>query len=400
MSFQNIISNQTAAGIEVLFQENSIPVYNVVILKKNKNKLIIEKEVQKLTLLEEVKSVIGTKTPIVLSISGKGIIHKKIVQTETDLHLSQLLNNALPGAQLSDFCIQLSEVNTSHVFVSLIRNPLMDSILKDFTDKGLNQISDCFLAPFVLNNVLPYLEIKDTLKDQYVIAEHAICEIHSSSINESIINMEGEKVPRSLLIAFSSAFSYFTFSNQGLKNSHKLNELTEEHKAKQTFEKRAIVSLGIALLIVIVNFFVFSNYWTKNNELQASYTSNKAAVDQFDTLQKEYLFKKQFLEERGLQERSKTSFYADRLAETLPSSINWTSVKINPRKKVKGSENESYSFENKTIDINGNCKQSSDLNLWMKQIAQNSWINQVTLLNYTQGKKNDPGSFLLRLSLK
>jgi Tfp pilus assembly protein PilN len=139
----------------------------------------------------------------------------------------------------------------------------------------------------------------------------------------------------------------------------------------------------------------------KGNALSSELLMNQSAINRYDTLKKEYSRKKDFLEANGLLESSQTSFYADRLASELPSSIQWNDLLIHPiRKKDQSDESNSLFFENKLIRISGKCARNTELNEWMKKTKKKDWISNVTLLDYKQENATDAGKFIIEIRLK
>ncbi|MCW3071748.1 MAG: hypothetical protein JWO44_1638 [Bacteroidetes bacterium] len=391
-------------GIEVILQGNDAWTYNVVMLRKSGNKITIGKQQEEIKSTEALKAFIDKKAPLILSLTGKGIIHKKIVGAGEDASIDSLLSKALPGATTKEFCIQLAQASSGEAFISVVRTSILENVLADLSKNGINAISECYLGPFAINNTIEQFGFNDQLliSGQSISIENNVIKtiVPSAEVSLPGLQIGNEHLSPGLIIAFSSAFSCFSPAQKGIENSETLNGLKEEFRAKRKFERTGVTSLVILFLLLLVNYFVFSSYRAKNNELKAAYTLNESAIEQYDTLRKELAFKKKFLEDNGLLKHSKTSFYADELAKDLPAAICWSALRINPLKTIKNSEENVFAFENHMIDINGKCDQSAELNQWMKQVQHYPWVKDVLLINYTQSQKNEPGVFLLRLIIK
>ncbi len=396
MSFNNIIHSPSITGIEIVSEQNGMLSFNVLTLEKKKAGISAIATAERIKA-EELPAHIKNKTPVMVTISGKGIIHKKI-STKNGTDEAALIDKVLPGATSDSFCVQLTALNSHEAFVSLIRRELLHQVLEILLQNNIRQIAGCFLGPFALNALEPQVQCV-TQAGYNTNAEHIICDLPETDNGVTEIIINNERIPAPLFIAFGCAFAYFTGYNEGIINSEQILELTAEQKAYELFNKRMIRSLAAVFIILTANFFIFSNYWKKNTEMQAEYMLNAAAYQHYDVLTKELLSKKKILEENGLLENSRTSFYADRLAATLPASISWTSFKVNPRKLKSNNDADIYLFDNKIIDIAGTCLQSQDLNQWMKLLKKNEWVQHVDLLSYTQSKKNEPGEFFLQLSI-
>lgn len=406
VGFENIIKGKTAVGIEiVLLPENTYEI-NVVSLKKTKSILAVEKQKEGIASFEELAQLIDTKLPIILVLNGKGIIHRKISFSGNDTPIT-LLNKVLPNANPNEFNIQQTVIGSSEVFVSLIRSSIVNEVIEHLKKNKLTNIAGCLLGPFVINNLLPLVGANIISNEQlristfqlqirkYQITDLTIAE--SQNNNEPILIGDNPVHPK-LLVAFAAAISFFIGNEAGIVKSEVIDNIKEEFKQKLKFEFIGWSLLIATFVILSVNYFIFNHYWTKSNELGSALASNQSALFRYDKLKLEFEQKKLFLEQNGLLESSRTSFYADKLAETLPSSIQWTDVNIHPVKK-KQAESEGFFFENKIIKISGKCQKSTDLNDWMKELKLKSWISNVTLVNYTQDNETEDGLFLIEIKL-
>lgn len=164
VGFENIVKRKTTAGIELVLLPDGTHEINVVVLKKNKAQISIEQKEAGLNSIEELSKVIDANCPIVLLINGKGIIHRKITVSETD-ELLAILNKVLPNANIEEFTIQKTAINESEAFISVIRTNALNEIVEAFKKAKLLAITECFLGPFVVNNVL-------SLIDERIIADN------------------------------------------------------------------------------------------------------------------------------------------------------------------------------------------------------------------------------------
>lgn len=402
------MKSNSVAGLEIiLLPDGSYELY-LVILKKQKNTLVTENQAEQLHSFAEAKKLIDPKTPVVLIINGKGVIHRKVRRTENDTNAS-LLSKCLPNAVTTDFALQQLPLNADEVFVSIIRTDILKDILQQLIKHQLTSISSCFLGPFVLTNVLPLLE-KEVISHSYVYVHQFRLQFYEQQIISLEVAAEpsmkqyrigNEQLSARLLTAFAGAVSYFTQNENNISNTELLDELKKEFKQKQKFELRGWAALIITFLILIVNYLFFNYYWTKNKEMNAELELTQVALQRYTKLKSDYDQKRLFLEQNGLLENSRTSYYADQLAKALPASIQFTGLNIHPQKKKKvGEEDNGFFFETKIILISGNCKRNTELNEWMKQMKKQNWVENFTLLNYRQDNANEDGVFLIEVKLK
>lgn len=406
--FENMLKSKSAAGLEVIvLPDGSYQLY-LIILKKQQTTLVTEKQSKELSSFSEVQQLIDPKVPLILIINGKGIVHRKVHNNENDTAAS-LLNKLLPNANADDFVIQQTPVNAQEVFVSVIRTNALNDLINELVNHRLTNLSACFLGPFAVANLIPLLE-NTAIQNEHLHLHNFRLQIREQQITaidittESPVNqirIGNDLLPSQLLIAFAAALSYFTGNQNDISNSGLLNQLKEEFSQKQKFELRGWAILISAFVILMINYFVFENYRNRNKEMNAELELTQAALQRYDTLKTDYDKKKQFLEQNGLLENSRTSYYADRLAKELPASVQLTGLNIHPlKKKNPGEEDKGFLFENKLIHVAGNCRRNTELNEWMKKMKKQDWTEDVVLLNYTQDNMNENGIFLIEIKLK
>lgn len=405
---ENMFKSKAAAGLEVILLPDGNYQLHLVILKKEKSTLQTETQREALSSFTEAQQLIDPKTPLILIINGKGIVHRKVSSSENDTPAS-LLNKLLPNALVEDFVIQKTVASTTEVFVSVIRLNVLTDLVQELIKNKLTNITACFLGPFVTTTLLPLLS-NDLISNEQLaignfrlqIREQQITAIENTADAENgQLRIGNDLLPQQLAIAFAGALSYFTGNTADVFNSVLLNELKEEFRQKQKFELRGWTILVAAFAILIINYLFFNNYWSKNKEMNTQLELTQVALQRYDKLKIEFDQKKQFLEQNGLLENSRTSYYADQLSKELPASLQFTGLEIHPLKKKKtGEDDKGFLFENKSIRVSGNCLRTTDLNEWMKTIKKQSWVEDVVLSNYRQDNARENGFFLIEIKLK
>ncbi len=405
ITVDNFIKNTSIAGVEVIYLPDGKTIFHGSVLNKSKASIDIVSSFEGIENLEIVKNNLPEKTPVALVINGKGIIHKKTNCGEKDTDKT-LLQKVLPNANTEDFYIQKTQVINSSVFVSVMRKSLVDDLLKDFDKNGISVVS-CSFGPFCVNAILPLIE--STSADfELKFSTHSISvkdqniENYQVVQNEDLpasLNIGSNKVNQALVICFAAAFQYFIKDESLQVGIPAIATGKEEYKQRQLFQLTGWGILIVFLSVLMINYFVFNHYWNKKNEISSKVSMNQAELSKLEKLENEVTEKQQFFEKTGLLEASRTSYYADQLAQDLPNTIQLTMLDISPLVKKINVE-ESISFLAKTIEVSGNCKKSNELNNWIKIIKKKKWVNEVALLNYSQDKSKDDGEFSIELKIK
>lgn len=407
-TLDGIMRGKLAAGVDITLLPDGTFSISVVQLKKVKSQLVIEKSKEELTSIEALAGFINVKQPVCIVLNGKGIVHRKVTASAGDSPAA-LLNKVLPNANVDEFNIQQIPVSSTHAIVSVIRSAIVETVIEALAKVGITGISSFTLGPFAVNNILPLLAESAVQNDrlllenyQLQLQDRQIVDITAASLpGEQVIQVGNDLLSHKLLVPFAAAVMYFTVDRiSGITGSSIIDTLKEEYSQKRKFVICATAVLAVLFFVLMVNYLVFNHYWTRNQELSGILTSNQMAMAHYDTLTKQLSYKKEFLEQHGLLEGSRTSFYVDRLASLLPASVQWTDVTVHPLKKKKtAAEGEGIAFEKEIIRVAGRCQKSTDLNSWMKNVKRKDWVNSVTLLNYAQPHEADDGHYLLEIKL-
>ena len=110
----------------------------------------------------------------------------------------------------------------------------------------------------------------------------------------------------------------------------------------------------------------------------------QSTLQQLDSLQKEVQGKQAFLENNTLNQLSKTSYYADEIARTLPSDIQLTTLNIFPKQKEKRSTENKLPQFNQTIIIKGKTQETLSFNEWKQALEALDWIQKVNIISFGQ----------------
>jgi len=393
-------------GLNAIINANNSVSYSLVKLTKDGKLSKIEEYGTQIELIK-IKELVLPKIPIALVISGKGISTKKINYKLNDGY-EEMLNKALPNAKLSDFIIERFSVDDENIIVTITRQDAFLNILETLNSAGITSFFSIHIGTLIINNSLPLLisqienDVFNFLNYDYALKNNSIHAINANiQLSNNKIKIAEDEIHDYSLLAFSACLEYYISNNSFKTNSDKINFIKSEFAQKETFVFRLWLLLGSSLFILLVNFFVFNFYWQKNLNMNSNIQVRESALNKLSELKLEYTNKMEFVNSNGLLENSKTSFYADRLAQGLTENINLTNIIIYPAKEKKDSYEEGIpEFDSKKINVKGSCEKSIELNFWMKKIQKYSWIKSVQLINYTQESASDKAKFFLEIVIK
>jgi len=146
----------------------------------------------------------------------------------------------------------------------------------------------------------------------------------------------------------------------------------------------------------LVNYFMFSSYQESNASLETELFAQEILVQQRDTLKAQYMRKSEVF---GNGEQSNLSFYADRLASSLPSSIELVELAIYPQVKTSYyDEREQPNYQTGKIVVEGQCFGIVYYNNWKRALKELDWVESLHHISY-QDIDEDTGAFTLEITV-
>jgi Tfp pilus assembly protein PilN len=394
--WEDKLKGNSVAGIELRLSGSSLMICYVVLHRKG-SKLEI-KEKGEATSVNELR--LPNSTPVALSISGKGIIHKKVAYSE-GMDAGTLLQKVLPNAKPADFYVQRTADVNGSVIVSVARRNSIDELLTEFMNSRSDVVS-CTLGPFCISSIITAISgTNETLRlpghtidfaedviEQYTSEENSV--VDKAAIGD-------EPVDAALVVPFAAGASCFTGSDL-VMDIPVVAASADEFRQGKIFRLAGAGLLIVLFTTLLSNYFLFDHYWKKKQGMEMRSSANMGAVEEYTKLKEEYDRKMQFLQGTGLLDRSQASFYADRIAMDIPEVIQLSEMNISPRERTE-SEND-MQFESRVIRVTGSCRKSNELNEWIKLLGKKEWVRHVELINYKQGKADPSGEFIINIKIK
>lgn len=399
----SILAENSAAGIEISLQNGGAMIFRATILKKDKKKIAIDKHLSPETI-DSLQELIGSEMPVHLSIGGKGVIHKKVSTSATE-HIKSLLQKVLPNAAGQDFYVQRYPVNPSELYISVVRRDLIDKLLADLYNRGLNVVS-LSLGPFSVGAVIPLLGIAggEELKfsgQKINIAEQRISQYELADTNGAgeKVEVAGENIPGHMLVSFASAFQYFLGDEQDAGVQRIVNA-REEYRQKRKFRIALTGVLSAFFILLLGNYFWFTQLSVDYGILDQKLASHNLLLSELDRMRGEVARREKFMEQAGLLQASKVSLYADELAMDVPETIRLKAMSIYPLIRKDLGASETMNFLPRVIRMRGTCERSTDLNEWIKAIKSKDWVSHASVVNYSQDASSKSGDFNIEIGIK
>lgn len=394
---KRFLTKSTVCGLEIILNDSGYVVYYSV-LKKQNNKLQIAESGKAESVNQIPKSIIKDKTPIVLLINGKGVITKKvIVNSNEEISNAEFIQDNFPAILVNEFNIQAHLQPNNTCFVSLIRTTSFERIIEEFKTLKV-ELADVIIGPAGLASILKLIggfNLVSSNLHSYRLLNDSIEDIEPlNNNNSSNITIENLSLSNTQLLSFAIGFGYLTNQNNYLQLINVL-PYKERHLEEQKFKFALYSLITLAFLICLINFFVFSNYFSTTNKLQTELDVYQGKYEQVNSLLENYEKKKVLIEKTGLLENDFISKFADKIALTIPEEVIISEMFFNPPNTNE--EDSLAAFVKNQLIIKGNCNKSLLINEWVNILKSQSFIKQVSLETFLFKTESNQPNFELRI---
>lgn len=388
-----LLKSSKISGLQIDILNDQQYHFNLIILKRKKQSVTVENKFS-FHLLDELLQYNNSEIPIYISLDGKGVIHKKIINDTNDSK-EKLVNKILPNSKIDDFFIQIFTLSDKEIYISIVRKDIIFELINQLKKYKLT-ILGISLGPFAVNTILTFFNPSQTIStDSYQITtkNSIVDSISKQNIPLQIYTIGNESISSQYLLSFASAFSYFIPIKYPLIYSE-----SEEYESKQLFIKISWSILCIFLGILLINYLLFDHYNRKQAFLSNQLNQNKELFNKLGLLTKQLKENEKFITDNNLAKSSRFSYYSDRLVLLLPPSIKLSKLDIQPLyKKIKSAN--SIEIKKNIISIIGNVQNGLILNEWIKKIKNENWVKEVIIISYKQENINTSGEFNIEITI-
>jgi Tfp pilus assembly protein PilN len=366
-----------------------------VVINKSKGQVQIKTKDSFSGSLTDLYEKIPKEHPLLLSIDGRGILIKA---WEHQHESSQVVFRELfPQARYPEFFVQM-HASSAKNWLSVCRKESMDELLQALKKKGISLI-DLKFGPFHLEfirNLTNEDEDLWQLPNRNIIWEGS--SIASIAADENYTDRYFRLGDEELSGAYLNSFAHglAILANQQNLNQE-LPEIIahrEQYKFKLLIQKTGWGILGFFLVLLLINYLVFTSYNKQLNVAQALYQSNLKTISHLEQLTQELKLKEGLALKVGMNNRQELSVIADRLASSLPAYITLSSLDINPVNKKQRSMDVPDLDKNKIV-ISGELNNSVRLYAWIEILKSFPWILAVEVVNLEQESMDKPAVFTL-----
>lgn len=357
---------------------------NVLLLKKQKKELYIDKEIS-VRDIEETKNHIDDNQHAYLIINDAKVIGKKINEK---LDLLKAVKTVFPNIKLDEFYYE-SYSNENDTFVNVCRKDYVHRLLRSYKEQKIS-ILGISLGNNIVNTILPYYDGKiiETSNAVLALKNGQIADIVPSNGQEDkncIIN--GLTLRSKSINAFSGIVLYLSQLETTANNfSDIIHNLKTNFNQRKIFENGLKFALGFLFTILLVNFLIFTYYNDKINKVSSELMINQQYEIKLNQLKTEVDKKKKIVDEINSADSNLVSYYLDGISKSIPKSILLNEINFQPIKNIK--QEKEIEIEKLRIILNGSSIKGEAFSSWIAHLESLEWINEVSVSSYGLNKKS------------
>lgn len=383
----------TYTGIEVVEVDGSSS-FSILELKKSKNELLVVLS----AIVEDVKDI-PSKTkknhPIFLCINTANVITKQVANTNST-NPDAIVNDAFPDLDLNNFYYEVIQISNGPIVTISKRNPI-DKLIANLKELKI-QVSQISLGISPVSNVIGYLEEENITLSNHVLKKEdgQIAQIASGTeCEEKSYDINGLNITSKNLLSFAQILGHLNKENR-IVNYNSISESLEwDFKNQRIFNQVLKYSLFFFVALLLANFFVYNSYHEKVAELNLTMAATSSKKNELSALDESVKRKQERVETLSSSSNSKATYYLDRFAQQIPSSILLSEIKYQPLAKPVR-ESKSILLDNGIVLVSGISKDVDEFSFWVEELEKLTWVSSVETLDYDFVSKNT-SAFLIEI---
>jgi hypothetical protein len=380
------------AGVTFHYTAEGEVSISLIVLRMIKGKLKVVCKEENLKEPDKISEKIEKGIPVWLSVTGRPVILRKLDSDPGENYL----HHVLPNAREEEFVVSVVKTGNGSVFVSAVRHENMIHLVEQIHVQNI-KVLGFSVGPASINALFHFglIESNEIILPGYRLA---VTDGIISSISTEVLSgtesylVGNERLNANLLLPFTSAISYLI--NRQSYDTVFSDNLPVDEEALLFSKLNRFLAVGgtiFIFLLLLINFFVFSYYNNKEQNLSSELAYQDSFFQKYDSLRKEIDQKQGLVKKMGLSQKTKFGYYADCIAASVPSSINLTQMYVNPTDgKIKADK--AIIFK-QLIAIKGETHGSMVLNTWVKELKVQSWIKKIEIIAYDN--RENKGNFEL-----
>lgn len=349
--------------------------------------------------LETCLKEMDKNVPLVLTIEGKGVIHKTVDKSSG----VPLFQQALSNGREPDFYVQRYDQDKDKACLSLARKDTLAGLFAEISKEGMLAIS-LTLGFFPIEVIALHLKENNELHiggTGIIFRDGKISAVNPGQYfnPEGETEVSGEKIPTAQLIPFAAAIATLTgYPCTEMENP--VPELkSEDYLFGKLFRTGGLVTLFLFFAILLINFAFYTEYDKQVNKTKEMLSQSSGTYDLVNRLSREIEARRKLTTGSGMDSHTRFSWYSDRLAACMPEAITLLELNLFP---VVGKERENteVKYSRNSIFVKGTTPSSQYINQWIKSIEKEAWAEKIDIGSYQLEGNSGRGLFELTINIR
>lgn len=325
---------------------------------------------------------------------------EKVITAKTakNKDVAVCVSNAFPSINISEFYYSVLHTQEESV-VSICRKSVVEKTIKSLNKKNINVLN--VQIGYGIISELTKITRENTIQSpsfSFVISESKIQKFELVE-NKTITNYSIQEtiIPSTHVITLAGLISHSKLNENN--NAEEINEnLKSKFISKLIFQKGIIISSAFMLLVLGINFILFTTFRSQYNKIQDNHSvtllQKQKSKKQLDKL----LTKEQKVSKILSRSKSSTTYYLNRISNTLPSTVLLSELTYQPLTK-KVNDKKSIEVLNNVINIKGITSDKNNFSHWVESLENSHWCDNITISEFEAVSKTKD-NFSLTLKIK
>ncbi|WP_420571664.1 hypothetical protein [Kordia sp.] len=387
-----LLFGNTYCGIE----HNSHKTIEAIVLQKKKGEVVID-DTFSAKNVEEIAQKLPKKQHAFLIINNDEVLSKYIQSTEKENN--RLLFEAFPNLKINDFYYEIDTNNNLHD-IAICRKSIIDTLIETYSKHNIT------IVGFSLGNTMTSF-VNDFMDVPSYYTSNALLTKEDDTISgitllddvpKQTYEINGLAIQNTQLLTFAGALSYILQAKNTVSNfEEEANKLIQTYKQQRFFSQFFAFGLGFILFLLLANFFVFNSYYASVETMKQTASVNGSQKEKLLQLKTTVDEKQKTVDDILKNSSSRSSYYVDAIANSLPNTIQLAALKYQPiTKRIK--KKAPIPLTKNILSISGISTDSDLFSDWIETLENFDWVLNVTVINYGSQSKNTT-DFSLKINM-
>lgn len=369
--------------------------FRAVVCAQQKGQLVIEQEFSGLDSLAELKAATGDTMPVVLVVTGKGLL-EGAMNAGDGANWPEILHQRLPGADPTIFVGQVSQTPTR---VSVLRKDALQEVLDTFSTERIPLVN-IYLGLTAITQVLPFLPDHQALATApytLQVEDHRLVDFAALPDEQTAEGiMIGEQTISSRLLLPLGAAIDQLIGHEPIAYGFP-SALGQDFERDQYTRILGLGGLGILFFTLLINFFVYNQTARSLAQVEGELYYSQSLLSKMDSLKTQLSQRQTILRDQPLRP-TQLSLLADEIAKTIPQEIKLLQLQCFPVEKPKIGERDARLTYASFILVQAKTSNTQSINEWIDLLEGKPWSVTVKIQPFRNTKK-DEGEFELRIEI-